>query len=208
MERAVRGAGCARRPVHRHALACNARTLATPITACTGDQEVPTRRSIRPGRRIATDGTCASDPLRNQPGRAARPALAELRAHNVRRAVVSADLGALPDWIARAPGIVVPANAPSDLSASALRALRRAHAAGKVGVFAEFAPQYIALGADDPSLEPFWALAERLDVPVGIHLGDGMARTLSDPDGKYRAALTSPFQLETVLIKHPGCGFT
>jgi predicted TIM-barrel fold metal-dependent hydrolase len=60
------------------------------------------------------------------------------------------------------------------------------------------------MSADDPRADFLWSLAEERDIPVGIHLGLGTpllgqdART--DP---YRAALTSPFQLEAVLKKHP-----
>jgi hypothetical protein len=63
--------------------------------------------------------------------------------------------------------------------------------------------QYAGIRADDPQLEPFWTLAEELDVPVGIHLGLGVADAASAGYPAYRASLTTPFQLENVLAKHP-----
>ena len=60
-------------------------------------------------------------------------------------------------------------------------------------VFAEISSQYNGLSPADPSLEPYFALAEELDIPVGIHMGEGPpgAAYLWSPN--YRARLTSPF---------------
>lgn len=188
--------------MHLHAMR---RTLPAPVRACSGDQAI-TYPALDPAQPTTADTleTCAHPILSaTNPAELRDRTIAELRAHNVRRAVVSADLDALSDWVARAPELVIPANVPRDRSALALAALERAHVAGQVAIFAEFGSQYIGARADDPTFEPFWALAEKRDVPVGIHLGDGMARTAADPKDKYRAALTSPFQLEAVLIKHP-----
>lgn len=188
--------------MHVHAMR---RTLAEPITACTGDQPVvyPAFDPARPAA-VQQLELCAQ-PLESalNPAELRDRTLAELRAHNIRRAVVIADPDALPDWLSRAPGLVIPASSPRTAAAPALAELARAQAAGNVAVFAEIGTQYTGERADDPKFEAFWALAERVDVPVGIHLGDGMPRTDSDPRDKYRAALTSPFQLEDVLIRHP-----
>ena len=195
----------ARGPVidmHVHAMR---RTLPAPISACTGDQAMR-YPALDPAQPVTDEllETCAHPILSaTNPAELRDRTLAELRAHNVRRAVVMAGLDALPSWVARAPGLVIPASAPDDAGMAQLAALGRAHAAGKLAIFAEVGMQYIGARADDPQFEPFWTLAEQLDVPVGIHLGEGMARTVSDPDDKYRAELISPFQLETVLIKHP-----
>ena len=68
---------------------------------------------------------------------------------------------------------------------------------------AEIGVQYDGLSPADPSLEPYFALAEDLDIPVGIHMGEGPpgAAYLSSPS--YRARLASPFLLEEVLVRHP-----
>ena len=74
---------------------------------------------------------------------------------------------------------------------------------GETAIFAEITAQYRGLSPDDPALEPFYAMAERLDVPVGIHMGYGA------PGGpywiypKYRAALGNPLLLEDLLVRHP-----
>lgn len=51
---------------------------------------------------------------------------------------------------------------------------------GETRVFAEITPQYRGLPPDPPALEPFYAMAERLDVPVGIHMGYGAPGAVSD----------------------------
>src|SRR6185436_12156124 len=51
--------------------------------------------------------------------------------------------------------------------------LRAQVTAGRIRVFGEFGPQYLGIPPNDPRLEPYYALAEELDVPVGIHFGLG-----------------------------------
>lgn len=81
--------------------------------------------------------------------------------------------------------------------------LEKAVKSGELKAFGEITAQYRGLSPDHPSLEPFYAMAERLDVPVGIHMGYGA------PGGpywiypKYRASLGNPFLLEELLIRHP-----
>jgi predicted TIM-barrel fold metal-dependent hydrolase len=80
--------------------------------------------------------------------------------------------------------------------------LRRLFKDGSFAVLGEVLNQYAGIAPDDPRLEPYWALAELLDVPVAIHMGEG-------PPGAayliptYRARLTSPYLLEEVLSRHP-----
>lgn len=81
--------------------------------------------------------------------------------------------------------------------------LRRHIEAGDFEVLGEIENQYVGIAPDDERMEPYWALAEDLDIPVALHLGEGYpgAPYLGSP--KYRARLGSPFLLEEVLVRHP-----
>lgn len=132
--------------------------------------------------------------------------IAALRAHNVRRAVTDGSVERVADWRATAPASVriIPAVAFGKRKDHSIDELRALHGAGQLEVFAEVAIQYRGLRADDPRFEPYFALAEELDIPVGIHLGEGppaAARFRGYED--YRASMGSPFLLEDVLRKHP-----
>ncbi len=76
--------------------------------------------------------------------------------------------------------------------------LRRAFRSGRYSVLGEITSQYDSRPPDDPALEPYFALAEELDVPVLIHtLGFGA------PLPKFRSALGHPLMLEPVIKRHP-----
>jgi predicted TIM-barrel fold metal-dependent hydrolase len=62
--------------------------------------------------------------------------------------------------------------------------------------------QYAGLAPSDPRLEPYWALAESLDVPVGIHVGGGPGEPYAGSP-EFRARLQSALTLEDVLVRHP-----
>jgi uncharacterized protein len=81
-----------------------------------------------------------------------------------------------------------------------LRALR---AAGRLDVLGEVTTQYAGIAPDDPRLEPFWALAEELDMPVGIHVGTGPPGAIYLGAEGYRARLHSALTMEEVLVRHP-----
>lgn len=82
-------------------------------------------------------------------------------------------------------------------------ALRRLYQEKRFSVFAEVTNQYVGISPDDPRFEPYLAVTEELDIPVGIHLGTGPPGAPYLGMNRYRAALHSPLTLENVLIRHP-----
>jgi hypothetical protein len=80
--------------------------------------------------------------------------------------------------------------------------LRQLYQAGRVAVLSEVSNQYAGIPPNDPRLEPYWAVAEELDMPVGIHIHPGPPGTpyLGGPTH----GLHSPLLLEEVLVRHPG----
>jgi predicted TIM-barrel fold metal-dependent hydrolase len=130
--------------------------------------------------------------------------LSLLKHHNI-RAVTTGSLDQVTKWYAGAPDRIIRAIpfAEPKYETRDPAAFRRLFAEGKFAVFAEVSPQYDGVSIADPSLEPYFALAEEMDIPVGIHMGEGPpgAAYLFSP--KYRARLTSPFLLEEVLVRHP-----
>jgi uncharacterized protein len=144
-----------------------------------------------------------------------RQTFAALERYNIRAVTSSGtegDLEQVSNWRAASPDRIIPAasflkpgrepRGQRVLSESA--ELRRLVSEGKIVVFAEVAPQYDGMSPADPALEPYFALAEELDVPVGIHMGEG------PPGGPnvegysaYRVRMGNPLLLEDVLIRHP-----
>lgn len=81
--------------------------------------------------------------------------------------------------------------------------VRALYAKGEFQVLAEVITQYEGIAADDPRLEPYWAMAEQLDIPVGIHMGPGGPGDSYGESPGYRASNSSPLRLEDVLVRHP-----
>lgn len=84
-----------------------------------------------------------------------------------------------------------------------LETLRDLNEEGRLSVFAEISNQYAGIEPDDKRMEPYWALAEELDIPAGIHIGTGPPGAIYLGSSKYRARMHSPLTLEEVLVRHP-----
>ena len=81
--------------------------------------------------------------------------------------------------------------------------VRRLHREGDLRVLAEVTSQYSGIPPDDERMAPYWALAEELDIPVGIHIGPGPPGVIYLGASGYRARLHSALTLEEVLVRHP-----
>lgn len=177
-----------------------------PVEACPGNQPI-VYLPVDPGRDGEDPPTIwCPQPIASVTGIDAlrRETIAALRrAHVVRAVLLQAD-AQLERWQKDAPGLFIPASSPRNPSAAALEQFRAMVVSKRIEAIGEVGSQYIGLSADDPKLENFWSLAEQADLPVGIHLGEGMPLVgASVRTDRYRASLTTPFQLETVLKKHP-----
>ena len=106
-------------------------------------------------------------------------------------------------WKKAAPGRFLSGlefNIGRNYSVERVAALRQA---GALDVLAEVSTQYEGIAPTDPRLEPYWALAEKLDIPVGIHVGPGPPGVVYMGADFYRARLHSALTMEEVLVKHP-----
>jgi hypothetical protein len=81
--------------------------------------------------------------------------------------------------------------------------VRALYRSGAFDVLGEIMSQYEGVPPDDPRFEPYWAMAEELDLPVAIHLGPGAGGDAYSGDPVYLAANSNPLRLEPVLIRHP-----
>ena len=75
--------------------------------------------------------------------------------------------------------------------------------AKKFFVFGELGLQYEGRTLDDPKLEPYLAICERLEIPVTIHTGEAAPNTPYTCCPKFRIGFGRPLSIEPVLIRHP-----
>lgn len=124
--------------------------------------------------------------------------------HNV-YGVLSGTTARVEAWKRAAPGRflaglgfqILPASPSPD-------SLEQLVQAGALEVLAEVTTQYQGIAPDDPRMAPYWAMAEALDLPVGIHMGPGPPGASYLGLTSYRARLSSALLLEDVLVRHPG----
>lgn len=129
--------------------------------------------------------------------------IAMLRKHDV-YAVVGGPPAYVDRWLQDEPKRLLPAiGAGSPDRLPSVEELRRRHAAGRLIALSELSLQYQGIAPTDPRMEPYWALAEELDIPVGIHMGPGPPGTAYFATPAFRAALSDPLLLEPILLKHP-----
>jgi len=132
-----------------------------------------------------------------------RETFAEMKKYNIVKGIVSNDYEAALRWKAAAPDNIMASYGFDDPAKAKLDFLRKEHAAGRLPALGEIGAQYEGIAPNDPKMEPIYALAEELDIPLGIHIGLSKPGIAYDDSPKYRAALSNPMLLEEVLLRHP-----
>jgi uncharacterized protein len=118
--------------------------------------------------------------------------------------IASGDAGIIRNWQkAAAPGRVIPSIGISSSKDMTVVAFTDSLSKGFYKVMGEVAPQYQGMSPSDKSLDAYFAAAEKLNIPVGIHLGTGGNGMANITQPKYRASLGNPFLLEDLLARHP-----
>jgi predicted TIM-barrel fold metal-dependent hydrolase len=118
--------------------------------------------------------------------------------------VASGDASVIRNWQkAAAPGRVIPSIGISNSKDMTVVAFTDSLSSGFYKVMGEVAPQYQGLSPSDASLDPYFAAAEKLNIPVGIHMGTGGNGMANITSPNYRASLGNPLLLEDMLARHP-----
>ena len=109
--------------------------------------------------------------------------------------MISEDYRYVLDWVKGEEhrfivGISEPSRVPFDV-------LRDIYTSGKAQALGEVNEQYYHVPIDDPRLEPVFALAEEMGLPVLVHVGTGGG---SDD---FPSELGNPLQVATVMRKFP-----
>ena len=185
--------------MHMHAEESVENYGSPPVTICAPYEHWPARDPGKPITAYLEDFSghpaCTNriEVLRDQ-------SLAQLAKHNM-LAVVSGSEKTVTDWKTKGRDRVISAIGNIDLPSIA--SLRAAHRAGHLQVLGEIVAQYDGVPPNDPSLEPYYALAEELDIPVGIHVGPGPPGIAYVASPKMRIAHSRATLLEDVLVRHP-----
>ncbi len=106
-----------------------------------------------------------------------------------------------------APGRIIPGyqkHVGNETPPEQLAFLRDAFASGRYGLLAELWIQPSGASPNDAHVEPYFKLAEELDIPVGIHMGPAAATPINAYWPQYRVGLGRPLLLEDALMRHPG----
>ncbi|MBX3726062.1 MAG: amidohydrolase family protein [Xanthomonadales bacterium] len=192
--------------VHLHAFD-PATFLPAPMPICVTPERMPAHDPAGPF--VASFGAWLGGCARKEHSAAdadelMQRSLAVLERRNI-HAVVSGPPALVRTWREAAPDRLIPGVTLISLGSDEpdLEALRALHADGELAVLGEVAVQYVGMAPDDARLAPYWALAEELDIPVGIHIGVGPPGVAYLNSPAYRGRMSSVLALEEVLVRHP-----
>ena len=135
------------------------------------------------------------------PGTSLSEPLAVMDRYNIVLSFLGGSLEDVYSWTAAAPGRFIPSPMFPAFGIGSfpdIDSLRAEYLAGRLQGMGEITSQYSGIAADDPVLEPFFALAEEFDVPVLLH-SHGTGRQTAD----FRIELGRPTRIEEVLVRHP-----
>jgi predicted TIM-barrel fold metal-dependent hydrolase len=143
----------------------------------------------------------------SKPGEYVKDITDEMKRLNV-TAVVFGDAASVARYEELAPGRVIPgtgfsAGPDAPPQAEQLRMLEIAFNEGGFKVMGEIGLQYQGISPSDMSVDAYFALAERLDIPVAIHMGSGGSGRANVTMPSFRASMGDPFLLEEMLARHP-----
>ena len=135
-----------------------------------------------------------------------RAVLAEYERLNV-TAVVMGDVATVRKWKAAAPSRIIMGtsfmNSPTAGEYEPLDKLRPEFATGGFKVMGEIGLQYQGISPSDMSVDKYFALAEELNIPVGIHMGTGGSGRANVAMPKFRGSAGNPLLVEELLARHP-----
>jgi hypothetical protein len=115
--------------------------------------------------------------------------------------VAFGDPEVIRSWMSEVPeGRIIPGISPGNLS---VEQFRDSLESGFYKYMSEVAPQYSGMSPSDMSLDPYFAVAEELGIPAGIHMGTGGNGMANITRSTFRASLGDPFLLEDLLARHP-----
>ena len=152
-----------------------------------------------------TPALCRPEPCKGE-GRATvdptelkEKTLAAMERYNIIKGFLSyADLSAVQEWNESNQGRFIASPFILKAGSPDLERLRSEYASGRLSGMGEIGAQLNGIPPNDPSLEPYFKLAEEYDLPVLIHtLGIGPYMP------HFSSAAGSPLLLEDVLVNHP-----
>ena len=129
-----------------------------------------------------------------------RVVLATMNRYNVVLAATSGPLEQVRRYRQAAPSRILPGLNTAVASLGTPDSLRELIRKGDIAIFGELVPQIEGISPDDEILEPYYALAEELDIPLAIHVTSVQPYFLLPQN---RAALNNPLLLEKILVRHP-----
>ena len=128
-----------------------------------------------------------------------REILATLDRYNVRLAATSGLLEYVRQYRQAAPDRIIPGSNTTVSTLGTPDSLRELIRKGEIAILGEIAPQVEGISPEDEILEPYFALAEELDIPLAFHVLSGNIHFAP----QNRAALNNPLLLEKMLLRHP-----
>lgn len=132
--------------------------------------------------------------------------VAELERLNV-TAVVFGDPDSVLAYEEAAPGRIIRGTSfnmgPDVNMEEELERLEGLFTGGGFQVMGEIGLQYQGMSPSDMAVDEYFGLAERLDIPVAIHMGTGGSGRANIFMPNFRASMGDPFLLEDLLARHP-----
>lgn len=125
--------------------------------------------------------------------------LKAMEEYNISKAFLSGvDWSAVQSWKKAAPNRFIASPFIMEADSAHLGELKKEYSSGQFSGMGEIGTQLNGIPPNDPLLEPYFTLAEELDLPVLIHtLGIGPYMP------HFRSSAGNPLLLEDVLISHP-----